>query len=224
MLDRWALELQQFDIQSQFIEGKKNVDGDAMSRLQMLGLYQDNDNEDMIEDIVKNIIEEIQSADTVPNKPAYNVGKLNLEVLRKEQQQDQFCKNKVKDMKKTPDPNFLLDNNSILRKVVKLKYTIGPAIFVLKKLTSLIIIEFHTAKGHQVISHTVNMIRCYFWSIGIWQDVHQHIRTCRLCIQFLPNKIYMQPMHSEIPQVPFAGCAMDCIGPLPATLKGHSMH
>ena len=26
-------------------------------------------------------------------------------------------------------------------------------------------------------------------------------------------------MHLEIPKVPFAGCAMDCIGPLPATSK-----
>ena len=28
-------------------------------------------------------------------------------------------------------------------------------------------------------------------------------------------------MHLEIPQVLFAGCAMDCIGPLPASSKGH---
>ena len=28
-------------------------------------------------------------------------------------------------------------------------------------------------------------------------------------------------MHLEIPEVPFAGCAMDCIGPLPATSKGN---
>ena len=28
-------------------------------------------------------------------------------------------------------------------------------------------------------------------------------------------------MYLEIPSVPFAGCAMDCIGPLPASLKGH---
>ena len=68
-------------------------------------------------------------------------------------------------MKKMPDPNFLLDSNSILRKVVKPKYTIKPAIFVpkSKKLTSLIITEFHNAKGQQGISPTVNMIRCYFW-------------------------------------------------------------
>ena len=200
LLDRWVLELQQFDIKYQYIEGKKHVVADAISRMQTPGLYQDNANKDipsMIEDILKSIIEEIQSADTAPSKPAFNVGKLNLEVLRKEQQWDQFCKNKVKDMKKTPDPNFLLDSKSILIEVVKLKYTIEPAIVVPKKLTSLIVIEFHNAKGHQGISHMVNMIRCYFWWIGMWRDIHQHINTCRLCIQFLPNKIYMQPMHLE---------------------------
>ena len=119
----------------QHIEGEKNVVADAISRLQTLGLYQDNDNEDipaMIEVVVKNTTEEIQSTGTAPSKPAYNVGKLNLEVLRKEQQWDQFCKNKVKDMKKIPDPNFLLYSNSILRNVVKLKYTIEPAIVALK--------------------------------------------------------------------------------------------
>ena len=50
-------------------------------------LYQDNDNEDIpsiIEDTVKNIIEEIKSTDTAPSNPAYNTGKLNLKVLRKE--------------------------------------------------------------------------------------------------------------------------------------------
>ena len=30
-------------------------------------------------------------------------------------------------------------------------------------------------------------------------------------------------MHLEIPTVPLAGCAMNCIGPLPATSKGN-MH
>ena len=124
---------------------------DAISRLRTLGLYQDNDNEDVpstVENIVENIIKEIQSADTAPRKPAYNVGKLNLEVLRKEQQWDQFCKSKIRDMKRTPDPNFLVDHNNILRKVDKLKYTIEPATVVPRKLTSFIIIEFHNTKGH----------------------------------------------------------------------------
>ena len=29
-------------------------------------------------------------------------------------------------------------------------------------------------------------------------------------------------MHLEIPKVPFTGCAMDYVGPLPATSKGNS--
>ena len=70
-------------------------------------------------------------------------------------------------MKKKLNPNFLLGNSSILRKVVKLKYTIGPTIVIPRKLTSLIIVEFHNAKGHQGIRHTINMMRHYFWWIGM---------------------------------------------------------
>ena len=96
LLDRWALVLQQFDIKFQHFQGKRNVVADAISRLRTLGLYHDNDNEDVpsaIEDIVNNIIEEVHSTDTAPKKPTYNVEKLNLEVLRKDQQWDQFFGN-----------------------------------------------------------------------------------------------------------------------------------
>ena len=33
--------------------------------------------------------------------------------------------------------------------------------------------------------------------------------------------MYIQPLHLEMPQVPFTGCAMDCIEPLLTTSKGH---
>ena len=90
-----------------------------------------------------------------------------------------------------------------------------------RKLTSLITVEFHNAKGHQSISCTVNMIRCYFWWVDMCSDAHQHVNSCKLCIQFLPNRMYTQLMHLKILQVPFAGCIMDCIGLLPATSKGN---
>ena len=124
-------------------------------------------------------------------------------------------------MKKKTDPNFILDDNSILRKVVKLKYTIEPVIVIPCKLTSLIIVESHNAKGHQGISHTINMVRHYFWWIGMHRDVHQHMNSCKLCIHFLPNRMHTQPVHLEIHQVPFISCTMDCIGSLPASSKGH---
>ena len=155
---------------------------DAIAWLRTLGLYQDNRNKDLqpaMDDVIKNIIEEVHSTDVVPGTPAYNMVKL------------------------------------YPQKEVKLKYTVEQTIVVPRKLTSLIIVEFHNAEGHQGISCTVNMMRHYFWWVGMCRDVHQHVNSCKLCIQFLPNR-----MHLEIPPVPFTGCTMDCIRPLPATLKG----
>ena len=138
---------------------------DAISRLRTLGLYENNGNEDVpltIEDMVENIVKEVHTMDTVPKTPAYNTGKLNQDLQRKAVQWDIFCQFKVKEMKKKPCPSFLLDNNGILRKVVKLMDTVEATIVVPRKLTSLIIVEFHNAKGHQGISCTVSMMRHYF--------------------------------------------------------------
>ena len=55
----------------------------------------------------------------------------------------------------------------------------------------------------------------------MWRDVYQHINTCKQCIQLLLSRMYTQPLHLEIPQLSFAGCPMDCIGPPPSTSKGH---
>ena len=142
-------------------------------------------------------------------------------VLREEQWQNTFCMKRVKTLRTKWDGSFVLDKNGMLQKMVRLRYTIEPTIVVPRKLTSLITVEFHNGKGHQGISCTVNMIRHYFWWIGMYRDVHQHISSCQLCIQFLPNWLYTQSMHLEIPKVPFAGCAMDCIGLLPAISKGY---
>ena len=68
VLDRWALELQQFNIKFKHIKGKKNVVIDAVSRCRTPGLYQDNNNDAVpiaTEDIIENIIEEVHSTDVV---------------------------------------------------------------------------------------------------------------------------------------------------------------
>ena len=84
VLDRWALGLQQFDIQFEHILGKKNVVADAISQLRTLGLYQYNgfDNIATTDDgVVKNVVEEVHAIKLGPNSQVYNMGKLDLEVL-----------------------------------------------------------------------------------------------------------------------------------------------
>ena len=113
ILDQWALELQQFNIKFEHIQGKKNIVTDAISRLRTFGLYYNHDNEETqlsLEDVVKNIIKQIHSIESTPKIPACTkIDKLNLDLLRKEQLCDKFCKKKVKEIKTKPDPSFILD-------------------------------------------------------------------------------------------------------------------
>ena len=140
ILGHWVLELQQFDIQFEHTSGKKNIVADAISRLRTLGLYQDNDNNDLAKmdyDMVDNIIEEVHAIEWIPNSASYKMEKLNLDILREEQWQDNFCMKKVKTLRTKQDDSFMLDENSILQKMVRLRYTIEPTIVVPRKLTSL---------------------------------------------------------------------------------------
>ena len=76
-------------------------------------------------------------------------------------------------------------------------------------------------KDHQGITRTVNVICRYLWWRGMRQSIYQHIRTCKLCVQFLPNKVNTRPMHFKFHQVPFTSCAVGTIGLLPTMSKGN---
>ena len=84
------------------IQGKKNVIVDAISRLRMFGPYQDNNNEEVqlsLKDVIEKIIEEVHSIKSTPKIPGYTkIDKLNLNLLRKEQLCNRFCKKKVKEI------------------------------------------------------------------------------------------------------------------------------
>ena len=120
VLDHWALELQQFNIKFEHLQGNKNIVADAISRL--IGLYQDNETKEAqlsLEDADENILEEMHIIHSTPNVANYNkIEKLNLNILWREQQWDNFCKKKVKKIKAKPDPDFILDENNILKKAV----------------------------------------------------------------------------------------------------------
>ena len=170
------------------IQGKRNVVADVISRLRMCRSYQDNNNEEVqlsLEDVVENTIEEIHNINSVLTTTTYNIidntwPTLKTAVMRQLQQEE----NKTR-------PQLHLRWEQHLKKAVKLRYSIVPTILVPRKLMNIIILEFHNGKGHQEISHAVNMMQRYFWWIGIQRDIHQHINIHKLCTQFLPNKIYM---------------------------------
>ena len=137
VLDRWALELQQFNIEFNYIEGKKNIVADAISRLKTLNLYEKHQEVDSVpsvaafEDALENIIEEVQNI-SVKASNSNQTTQLNLNDLHREQKQDQFCINKAKSISADKPSDFILGNSGILRKIVNLKYTIESTIVIPK--------------------------------------------------------------------------------------------
>ena len=132
---------------------------DAVFRLRMFGLYQYNNNEEIqlsLKDMMENIIKEVHSIVSTPKIPAYKkIDKLNLYLLRKEQLWDKFCK-KLKGIKTKPDPSFILDENSILRKVVKFEYTAEPC---------------HCS--------TWKINKCYYFRVSQWKRSSENQPNCQ---------------------------------------------
>ena len=68
-LDRWSLELQEFDISLEFIQGKLNTVADVISHLKNGGLYMEHSKEDQKVNTVTNLDERIEEVLDIASKP-----------------------------------------------------------------------------------------------------------------------------------------------------------
>ena len=68
-LDRWSLELQEFDISLEFIQGKLNTVADVISHLKNEGLYEEHSNEDQKVNTATNLDERIEEVLDIATKP-----------------------------------------------------------------------------------------------------------------------------------------------------------
>ena len=94
VLDRWALEIQQFNIKFNHIESKKDIVADVISRLTTLNLCEKHQEVDSVpsvatvEDALENIIEEVQNISVKVSK-SIQTAQLNLKEPHREPRQDQ---------------------------------------------------------------------------------------------------------------------------------------
>ena len=90
VLGRWALELQQFSIKFNHIEGKKNVVVNSISRLKTSNLYRKHQEVDSVpsvvavEDALENFIEAVQNI-SVKASNSNQTTQLNFDKLCREQ-------------------------------------------------------------------------------------------------------------------------------------------
>ena len=123
-LDRWLLELQEFDISLEFIQGKLNTVADAISNLKNRGLYEEHSNEDQKANMTTNLDERIEEVLDIASKPLNfeKVFSMNTVLSHKElllcQKRDRFCRKLVRTAGRHSD--FMLNHEGLLIKQVSI--------------------------------------------------------------------------------------------------------
>ena len=143
-LDRWSLELQEFDISLEFIQSKLNKIANVISRLKNEGLYVEHlDEQPVIKKInLQDRIEEILDIVTNPSnfKRVFNAG----QVISVQELLNLNCE------------GLLVKQINILRNTYQ--------VYILpQRLVHCIIKIFHDNRGYQGISRTIKMMKRRFW-------------------------------------------------------------
>ena len=165
--DRWSLELQEFDISLEFIQGKLNTVADIISHLKNGDLYQEHSKEDQKANTATNLDERIEEVLDIASKPLNfeKVFFMDTVISHKElllcQKRDRFCRKLVRTTGRHND--FMINHEGLLVKQVSILSNTYRVYVVLQSLVQRVIKIFHDNRGHQGISRTINMMKRPFW-------------------------------------------------------------
>ena len=119
-LDRWSLELQEFDISLDFIQGKLNTVAHVISHLNNGGLYEEHSKGDQKVNTSTNLDERIKEVFDIATKPLNfkKVFSMDTVISRKElllcQKRDRFCRKLVRTAGRQSD--FMINHEGLLIK------------------------------------------------------------------------------------------------------------
>ena len=123
-LARWSLELQEFDISLEFIQGKLNTIADVISHLKNGGLYVENSKEDQKVKTATNLDERIKEVLDIATKPLNfeKVFSMDAVISHKElllcRKRDRFCRKLVRTSRRHSD--FMINHKGLLIKQVSI--------------------------------------------------------------------------------------------------------
>ena len=164
-LDRWSLELQEFDISLEFIQGKLNTVTYVISHLRNKGPYHKHPNREQEVNRKVNLDDRIEEILDITLKPLNFEKIFSTVISRKElilyQKRDRFCRKLVRTAGRHSD--FMINHEGLLVKQVSILRSTYHVYIVLHCLVQWVIKIFHDNRGHQGISRTINMMKRRFW-------------------------------------------------------------
>ena len=123
-LDRWSLELQEFDISLEFIQGKLNTVTDVISCLRNEGLYHEHSNKEQKVHTKVNLDERIKEILDIASKPLNleKVFSMNTVISHKElllcQKRDRVCRKLIRTAGRHSD--YMINHEGLLVKQVSI--------------------------------------------------------------------------------------------------------
>ena len=165
-LDRWAMQLQEYDITIVHIKGKDNILADTTSRLCTVDIYekametQHSYAAKTTTTQLDNTVEQIQHVDSSPLLQSLNMNSTTLHTLQK---QDKFCKNKAHKLHSGIKSSFYLNNDSILKHTLIINNLEVSTTIVPLALTNTSIHKFYNCRGHQGCARRLNALKRKFW-------------------------------------------------------------
>ena len=215
-LDRWSLELQEFDISLEFIQGKLNTVTDVISHLRNEGLYHEHSNSEQKVNAKVNLDDRIEEILDIASKPL-NFEKvfsmstfISHEELLLYQKRDRFCRKLVTTAGRHSD--FMINHKGLLIKQVSILRSTYCVYIVPHYLVQQVIKIFHENRGHQGISRTINMMKRHFWFRKMREQVNMYVNKCLLCCHHVAHKVKYESKHLPILNKPIDGICLDCVG------------
>lgn len=206
---RWILFLEQFDYTVEHVAGRLNTAADVLSRYLPSSEF---------------IQEEKATCPEIAYlKVEANIG-LNkkLEQLEQLQQEDQFCKEKIKVITQRVEVNPAEARFSIKRNVLHVQFGDKEVVVLPEVLREEMIQQVHLEMGHQGAYKIIAYIKSRMYWPHLARDVKEVVRKCHVCqLAKCNNFKYAGPCKSIVTKEIGDLVMADLYGPLPSGTMGY---
>ena len=228
-VNNWAVELEQFKLKLEWIQGSKNTLADSLSRLldidpeavntpepegQEFGTYCF---QELEKAEVREVCEKIQNI-TVDTGMQEVFLPMPSETLRKLQKADDFCRSTVQKLKNEKiSSKIFIREEGVLRRLWIEETESFNCIVVPKVLQQSLLILAHDKSGHNGAKRTYAALkRNYYWQ-GMRKEVFRHCKSCKECLLQNQNTTSQKFGHFKPPEYPMQLICMDLVGPITPT-------
>ncbi|MCG8430239.1 MAG: DDE-type integrase/transposase/recombinase, partial [Candidatus Omnitrophica bacterium] len=240
LASRWAVEIEQYRIKFEYIEGVKNTLADAFSRLKRFdddiklvkkepatveNVFDGETAFDPLPPLEINTIERItEQFEIIADPDCLGEPELQmprtLDQLKQLQQEDPQIKDLIYKWDQVNlDRNFYIMEDGLLKRKLVSGAFEHHAVYLPHTLRDHAMHLAHEKGGHNGFCRTYEAIRRkYYWK-GIKAHIHQHCKRCPVCAQHNSAVVKYNQGYFKAPVKPMEFIAMDLIGELPLSTQ-----